>query len=295
MPAISKISDPFDSTFTKQISHATSIHTDLGVAAEAALAAGKIIANGFGKFHSIDEKSVGDFVSEVDQLADQAVCSVLAADSDTPILSEELHPEISGEIKDFWIVDPLDATSAFLMQAGKQYPSVLIAKYQDGRVVLGLAFFPLTGEWFYGYRDQGAFKDGECLRVPETDSNLQDIWVEMNHYGDSTLETQSFSVLRDRLRTSDGARMVTTTVPNSGVALRVAESDTGLAAAIHDNSPAKIKQAPWDVAPVKLIIEEAGGVFLNLKGQPIDPFVAEVSVIARSKQLADQIIHLANR
>ena len=295
MPAISKTLAPFNSRFNEQISHATSIHSDLGVAAEAALAAGKIIADGFGKFHNIDQKSVGDFVTEVDKRADQAICLVLAADSDTAILSEELHPEISDDIKDFWIVDPLDATSAFLMQAGKQYPSVLIAKYQDGRVVLGLAFFPLTGEWFYGYRDRGAFKDGKPLRVPEADSQLQDVWVEMNHYGDSKHETKSFSVLRDRLRTNDGARMVTTTVPNSGVALRVAESDTGLAAAIHDNSPRNIKQAPWDVAPVKLIIEEAGGVFLNLKGQPIDPFVAEVSVIARSKQLADQIIQLANR
>lgn len=273
--------------------HVVSVHSDLGVAFDAALAAGKIIAEGFGKFHTIDQKGVGDFVSEVDQTADKVVCEILGNDSSTAILSEELHPELADGVDDFWIVDPLDATSAFLMQAGRQYPSVLIGKYVGGEAVLGLAHFPLIGEWFYGYKDRNAFKNTQRLRVPDGERELGDVWVEMNQYGDSQFETESFTKLRDRLRTSAGARMVTTTVPNSGVALRVAEAETGLAAAIHDNSTAKIKQAPWDVVPVKLILEEAGGVFLNLDGKPIDPFVAEVSVIAQSRALAEQIIRLA--
>lgn len=273
--------------------HIDSIHHDLGIAADAAREAGRVIADGFGKFHTIDQKGVGDFVSEVDQMADSVVCEILAQNSDSIILSEELHPEIPEGSTDFWIVDPLDATSAFLMQAGKNYPSVLIGKYEEGRAVLGLAHFPLTGEWFYGYRGQGAFKNGHRFSVPQVDRILGDVWVEMNQYGDSSFETESFELLRNQLRTSAGARMVTTTVPNSGVALRVVEAGTGLAAAIHDNSAAKIKQAPWDVAPVKLIVEEAGGVFVNLAGQPIDPFVPEVSVIAQCKSLAQQIIDLA--
>lgn len=284
-------------TFDELRTHASRIHADLGVAMDAAQAAGAIIADGFGKFHTIDQKGVGDFVSEVDHKADEAVCNILKSDSansDVAILSEELHPDLADGVKTFWIVDPLDATSAFLMRAGRQYPSVLIGKYLDGEAVLGLAYFPLTDEWFYGYRDRGAWKDGLPLRLPDADVQLSDVWVEMNQYGDSKYETELFATLRDRLRTSDGARMVTTTVPNSGVALRVAEADTGLAAAIHDNSEAKIKQAPWDVVPVKLILEEAGGVFLNLAGNSIDPFVAEVSIIAQSRGLAEQIIRLAD-
>lgn len=278
--------------FPSILDHAQSIHPDLAVAMTAAASAGKVIADGFGKFHTIDQKGVGDFVSEVDHLADRECCRVLAADSHMTILSEELHPDLASGVEDFWIVDPLDATSAFLMQAGPQYPAVLIGKYEKGQAVLGVGHFPLTGEWFYGYRDLGAFKDTRQLQISQTECQLQEVWVEMNQYGDSHFETESFSVLRDRLRTSAGARMVTTTVPNSGVALRVAECGTGLAAAIHDNQPKKIKQAPWDVAPVKLILEEAGGVFVNLSGQPIDPFVPEVSIIARNQSLADQIIGL---
>lgn len=258
----------------------------------AAAAAGSVVSDGFGKFHTIDRKGVGDFVSEVDHLADHACCGILSAQSDCDILSEELHPDLASGIEDFWIVDPLDATSAFLMQAGRQFPAVLVGKYEKGQSVLGVGHFPLTGEWFYGYRGLGAFKDTQGLKLPDVDCQLEEVWVEMNQYGDSSYETEAFKTLRNRLRTKDGARMVTTTVPNSGVALRVAQCNTGLAAAIHDNRAEKIKQAPWDVAPVKLILEEAGGVFVNLAGQPIDPFVPEVSIIARNKSLADQIIGL---
>ena len=178
------------------------------------------------------------------------------------------------------------------MQAGPQYPAVLIGRYEKGKGVLGVGHFPLTGEWFYGYRGKGAYKNTMQLKIPVADYQLEEAWVEMNQYGDSQYETESFTVLRDRLRTAAGARMVTTTVPNSGVALRVAECNTGLAAAIHDNQNKKIKQAPWDVAPVKVILEEAGGVFVNLAGKPIDAFVPEVSIIARNQALAEQIIGL---
>ena len=278
--------------FAVVLEHAKSIHPELEIAVNAAAAAGKVIIDGFGKFHTIDQKGVGDFVSEVDHLADHKCCEVLSSNSPLAILSEELHPDLAAGVEDFWIVDPLDATSAFLMQAGPQYPAVLIGRYEKGNGVLGVGHFPLTGEWFYGYRGKGAFKNTVQLKIPSADYQLEEAWVEMNQYGDSQYETKSFTVLRDRLRTAAGARMVTTTVPNSGVALRVAECNTGLAAAIHDNQDKKIKQAPWDVAPVKVILEEAGGVFVNLSGQPIDAFVPEVSIIARNHSLAEQIIGL---
>jgi len=278
--------------FATILDHAKSIHSDLEVAMTAAAAAGKVIVDGFGKIHTIDQKGVGDFVSEVDRLADQECCGILADDSSLTILSEELHPSIPEGVDEFWIVDPLDATSAFLMQAGRQHPAVLISRYKDGQAVLGVGYFPLTGEWFYGYQGLGGFKDTAQLKIPEADFQLQEVWVKMNQYGDSQYETEAFTILRDRLRTNRGARMVTTTVPNSGVALRVAECNTGLGAAIHDNQSKKIKQAPWDIAPVKVILEEAGGVFVNLAGKPVDPFVAEVSIIARNQSLANQIIAL---
>ena len=242
--------------------------------------------------HQFDHKGVGDLVSDIDRRADQAVTEVLRRYSDSSILSEELHPS-AAELDDIWIVDPLDGTSAYLMQAGNHYPAVLIAKYRDGATRLGVAHFPLTGEWFYAQEAMGAFKNGDRLEIPETPrATLKNSWVEMNQFGDAGLETPQFAQLRNELRSRSGASLVTTTVPNSGVALRIAESKTRLVAAIHDNRADHVKQAAWDVAAPQLILQEAGGVFVNLRGQVYDPFCSEVIVVARHRDVASEVISL---
>ena len=274
--------------------HAATISSELALAIQAAHAAGQIIKAGAGEIHQVDQKGVGDLVSEVDRRADQAVCEVLRRESKIPILSEELHPNLADGVNEFWIVDPLDATSAFLMRAGDHYPAVLVALYRNGQAELGVAYFPLTNEWFYAQRGRSAFKDGEQLLIDSNDlRNLSESWVEMNQYGDAEKETVAFTRLRNELRTERGARLVTTGVPNSGVALRIAESKSTLVAAVHDNRSTSVKQAPWDIAAPQLILEEAGGVFLDLEGNRIDPFVARPFVVARSLDLAREIISLA--
>ncbi len=280
------------SRYTDVLKHAQAISNELALAIEAAEAAGKVIRAGNGELHQVDQKGIGDLVSEVDRAADQAVCEILKASSSIPILSEELHPTMAAGEKEFWIVDPLDATSAFLMRVGDQYPAVLIALYRDGRTELGVAYFPLTGEWFYAQRDRCAFKNATRLKINCDGLQLHESWVEMNQYGDAAKETQAFSKLRHELRTERGARLVTTGVPNSGVALRIAESHSTLTAAIHDNAEASVKQAPWDIAAPQLILEEAGGVFLDFDGNQIDPFRAKPFVVARSTELAHEIISL---
>lgn len=265
------------------------------VAVLAAQAAGTILISGYdrletGQGSEVEKKGVGDLVSEVDRMADKASVNVLRQFSDLPILSEELHNDIA-ERNNLWIVDPLDASSAYLMRAGREYPSVLIALRLQRETKLGVTYFPLTGEWFYAQRSRGAWKDGRRL-ICDSDESLSDIWVEMNQYGASEYETEYFANLRQRLRSTSGAQLVTSNVPHSGVAVRIAERRSSLAAAIHDNNPTKVKQAAWDIAAPQIILEEAGGVFLNPQGKCTDPFVSEPIIVARTVTIAHRIIEL---
>ena len=77
--------------------------------------------------------------------------------------------------------------------------------------------------------------------------------------------------------------------------MRIAQSRNPLAAAVHDNNPASVKQAPWDIAAPQIVLEEAGGVFVNLDGERSNPFRAEPIIVARSAALAKQIIDLVVR
>lgn len=273
------------------LEHGGSIDPLLELAIRASQAAGSIIRNGHNQIQEIEQKGVGDLVSEVDRDADRAVCEILQTESDFAILSEELNAD-APVVDDMWIVDPLDATGAFLVGAGPQFPSVLIALRQNGKTEIGVVYFPLTDEWFYAKRGRGAWNNGKRV-VCDTVRSLDKVWVEMNHYGDAEYETTFFADLRSRLRSAKGAQMVTSNLPYSGVAMRIATGDTMLAAAVHDNNPALTKQAAWDVASPQIILEEAGGVFLNPNGQQSDPFTTEPIIVAQSRELAMQIIELA--
>ena len=56
--------------------------------------------------------------------------------------------------------------------------------------------------------------------------------------------------------------------------------------------PRSVKQAPWDIAAPQLILEEAGGVCLNLAGNRVDPFTAETFLVAANKETAQSILDL---
>ena len=270
------------------VEHASSICLNLKLAIEAAASAGLVVAEGAEKVHTIEQKGVGDLVSDIDREADRKACAILNEGSDLPILSEELNADqqISG---DMWIVDPLDGTSAYLMKAGPMYSSTIIALRQNGETQIGVLFVPLMDDWYYAVKGKGAWKNGEPLRCGESDESLNQVWVEMNHFGDSAYESDFFKHLRTKLRTAGGPKLVTHSPPHSVVAMRIADSNSPLGIAIHDNHTDSVKQCPWDIAAPQLILEEAGGVYLTPEGKRTDPFQPDPIVVARSQKLADQL------
>jgi len=266
--------------------------SEMQTAAKAALVAGKIIKDGYQKVHQIDSKEVGDLVSRVDFDADQAASEVINKASSLPILSEELSPQTDDVNQKMWVVDPLDGSTAYLMAASPRLPSVLIAICDNGSPVLGLAYFPLTGEWFYAEQDTGAFKNGRELTVKTGHVHLSECWIEVNQYGNSNFETSFVQSLKTNLRSPAGSRIMTSNFPHAGVAMRVAEDPNGLRAAVHDNNPVSVKQGSWDIAANQIIFEEAGGVFVNPALERTSPFKAEPIIIAPSLELARQIAGL---
>ncbi len=277
---------------TKVAEHARSMSDDLLLAVEAARAAGAVIADAYDGLNAIKVKGVGDFVSDVDYRADREVAQILQADPhQRAILSEELSPDASDMVPPFWIVDPLDGTSAFLFKTGPTVPAVLVALYGEEREIeLGVAYFPITGEWFYAQRGRGAYRNGDALHLESAQPSLQEGWVELNQYGDSRLESPSFTHLRRNLRTERGASLVTSSVPHSGSSLRMIQENSSLICVVHDNQAGSIKQAPWDIAAIQVIVEEAGGVAMTVaKGERINPFHTEPFLYARNEAIAQQL------
>ena len=265
---------------------------ELALMMRAAYRAGQIVRAGYNEKQIVDEKEHGNLVSKVDEDCDEAVHDeIKRSRPDETILSEEKNHDADISHGKAWVVDPLDATSAFLFGVSEDMPSIMIARTEDGVANSSIVYFPLTDEMFYAVRGLGAYKGKDRLRC--TGSTLAESWIEMNQQANASKESQVFSRMRNNLRQPGGARLVSSSPPHSGIGVRIAEGRKRLSAVVHDNNPgepAKAKQAPWDVIPVALILEEAGGVVVNFDGQPYNPFKPEPFIMAASKELAEEII-----
>lgn len=265
---------------------------EIAAAATAACEAGAIIAERYWEKHQTQEKAVADFVTEVDKAANEKILGILnRAFPEYGTISEEAAEQVSAHPKR-WVVDPLDGTAAYLFRIGEDVPSVMIALEENKEALLSVVLFPLTGVWFCAARGKGAFINDTRLKVAATSPKLSGAWVALNPYGNVGYESKQFAELWRKLRSPGGAGVITVEVGNSGVGCRVANPDHLLAAVVHDNAPEPIKQAYWDVVPIRLIVEEAGGVFWDAEGNRYNPDKPGPFVVAQSAELGREIVAL---
>jgi histidinol-phosphatase len=135
-----------------------------------------------------------------------------------------------------WIVDPIDGTRNF--SRGLPVWATLIALERDGEVVCGVVSAPALGRRWWAARGEGAFADGEAIRVSGIDE----------------LERASVSCSYGR----DLARLEPMTSHARGLGdfwqhMLVAEG--ALDAAVDS------RLSLWDYAAVEPIVTEAGGQF----------------------------------
>lgn len=149
-----------------------------------------------------------------------------------------------------WILDPIDGTRDFVR--GSRAWAVMLALEAEGDIVLGVCHLPALDETYWAVRGGGAFENGEPIHV----SSITQVSRAVLCFNDfANLTRRPFS----RLLPEWMARFWAVRNPGgSPGALLVA---SGRADAWIEPSC-----QPWDLAPLKIITEEAGGVFSNFAG-----------------------------
>jgi fructose-1,6-bisphosphatase/inositol monophosphatase family enzyme len=173
----------------------------------------------------------------------------------------------------------------------------MIALLVDGEPRVSVVAQPMVNRWTYAVRGLGAFVNGERAHITEPKKpNLRNAWVDMNMYGDASYESATYKSIDALVRSPLGARLVTRRAPHSAVALRLLESSAarGLQACVHDHNPEKPKQLPWDIVPIQLIVEEAGGVYMDT-GRGIDarldPFDLHGPILIGPRSICQYILN----
>jgi histidinol-phosphatase len=226
----------------------------LEAALDAARAAGALALRYFRSDVRVMRKADQTPVTQADQEAEAAIVERLRpAFPDVGFLGEEFGAQGSQSRR--WIVDPIDGTKNFVR--GIPYWATLIALEEEGEVTLGVVHSPATGELYWARRGQGAWLDGAALRVSRVD-----------RLADAMLVHSSLNLLRplDDGRCWDGfVRLVERTDRQRGFG-----DYFGYTFVLRGQAEVMLEAdvKPWDIAPFKVLFEEAGGRFTDFAGKP---------------------------
>jgi myo-inositol-1(or 4)-monophosphatase len=185
-------------------------------------------------------------VSEADIAVDELLKDRLQSGTpDYGWLSEETADDrIRLERRRVWIVDPIDGTRAYL--AGRDDWSVSAALVEDGQPRLGAVFAPVTKEFFFGRRGQGAARNGEKITVARGES-----------FDVGRMSGPKF--LLDRVRGTPSEEAYSKI---GSLALRLSRVAEGRL----DAAFAGGNSRDWDLAAAHLLVSEAGGAMTTLQG-----------------------------
>jgi histidinol-phosphatase len=193
-------------------------------------------------------------VTESDQAVERALRERLAqARPDDAIIGEEYGADDAGGARRRWILDPIDGTKSYVR--GMPTWSTLIA-LQDGlEVVVGVVSMPALGRRWWARRGAGAFADGEPIRVSDVRelADAQMAW--------SGIEDWEAASRLDRIIALGKACWRTRGVGDAWQYMLVAEGIADIAS----DPEAKV----WDLAPLQVIVEEAGGRFTDMSGAAV--------------------------
>jgi histidinol-phosphatase len=194
------------------------------------------------------KKSDGSPVTEADVEVERRLVEILAERRPhDAVLGEEGGAR--GSSRRCWIIDPIDGTSFFA--AGQPTWGTHVALEQDGELVLGLITRPVRGEQWWAWRGGGAYRGALGSNMPEERLRVSDVTdaarARVMRWGRD--DALCGPLLVKRGRWVDAALDGYLDVANGRIDALI-DSD-GMA---------------WDLGPAVLIVEEAGGRFVDRDG-----------------------------
>ncbi|CAN5152927.1 histidinol-phosphatase [soil metagenome] len=233
-----------------------SLEEDLALAHELADAADAITLDRFGAMDLVVE-SKPDLtpVSDADRAVEQAIRSHLAGSRPgDAVLGEEDGETGTGPRR--WVVDPVDGTKNFVR--GVPVWASLVALQVDDQVVAGVVSAPALGRRWWAARGLGAFAGGSLAQARRlqvsavaslTDAALA--YSSLSGWEEQGRLPGLLQLCREVWRTRAYGDFWSHVLVAEGAVDASFEPEVSL----------------WDLAPLQVVVEEAGGRFTDLAGR----------------------------
>ena len=178
---------------------------------------------------------------------------------------------ISGSRETYWLIDPIDGTESFIR--GLPTYRNMASLIDNGQPVFTVVYKPATDELYVAAAGEGAFKNGQPIKVSQRPLERSFIECMGRLVGDLqpiaeavTPRIVSWRMTGDFLPTAEG------------------KVDGLLAIGT--------KAGPWDMAPRALLIQEAGGKVANIGKASYD--FTDNNFLATNPVIFDELMELIN-
>lgn len=258
------------------------MHPIINIAKKAARKAETAIIRSIDRLDTLQiaQKAPHDFVTEMDEKAEQEIISVIRqAYPAHQIIAEEsgLH---KGQSDYVWLIDPIDGTHNF--SRGIPHFSIAISFLEKGVIQHGLISDPMRNEVFTASRGEGARLNEKRLRVSTSrklDQALVGIGFPVRH---PEKLPRSANLFQSLLPNVSNVRC------SGSAALDLAYVAAGrLDVFLEDDLKA------WDLAAGALLVKEAGGLVCDWEGG--EDYLKKGNIIASTPKLLSSLLPMVKQ
>lgn len=230
-------------------------------------------------FQVSNKQGINNLVTEADHAAEEAILNIIKKDfPDHYILSEEAG-EIVQDSNYKWIIDPIDGTVNFAHSI--PICCVSIALEHNETIIMGAVYNPNLNELFFAERGKGATLNEKAIRVSEKSSVINACLVTGFPYTYLDMPNGPLEIFEKLIRKGVPVRR-----------LGSAATDLCWVAAGRFDGFYEHKLEAWDSAAGYLIVEEAGGVVTDFKGDKFSPY--QPHVLATNGKIHDEMLEIIN-
>ena len=249
----------------------------------ACMKAARSLIRDFGEIENlqVSEKGPGDFVTSADKRTEKILINELQkAHPEYGIITEETGIINKLNIKNRWIIDPIDGTMNFLN--GIPQFAISIGYEEDGEIKSGVIFNPIMNEMFCAEKGKGAYLNNSRIRVSNKKKIKDALIVTGGPKGESKIKSKIFSEYINVSNNVSNVRKF------GSAALDIAYVACG-----RFDGYWQRELNYWDVAAGIIILKEAGGFvdfFEENKNLPL-----KKNILATNANIHSELLALINK
>jgi myo-inositol-1(or 4)-monophosphatase len=243
---------------------------------EIAKQAGSVVREGFGKNFKIDYKtSENNLVTEVDKASEKLITDFITKKYPVHSILAEEGSGTKNNSEYLWVVDPLDGTTNFAH--GLPIFSVSIGVQKNNVTIAGVVYDVMNDIVYSAEKDSGAFAGSQKMIVNRTSKLEHSLLVTGFPYNIAENPENAFQKFEALTRKARGVRRL------GSAAIDFCFVASGIFEGFWE-----VHLHPWDLCAGKLIVEEAGGLVTDFKGNEID--IYSKKILASNGIIHNQII-----